>query len=51
MFVDVDPDYLCGKCDTIFGNLYEYVLHSLEVCKNLRCKYSSHFINNVLLKG
>lgn len=30
VFVDVDElDYLCAKCDTIFGNLYEYVLHSL----------------------
>lgn len=40
----MDPDYLCGKCDTLFGNMYEYVLHSLSVCHSFRSKSSSHFL-------
>ena len=50
-FIDVEGDYLCGKCDTLFGNIYEYVLHSISVCNNKRTKYSSHFVLQQLYKS
>jgi len=28
----------------LFGNKYEYILHSISVCSSGKNKYSSHFI-------
>ena len=50
-YIDVEPGYLCGKCDTLFGNPYQYVLHSVSVCKNMKWRHSSHFINQTQLKS